>query len=292
MLTLVVLGGCDDRALRKPGARASSGVDAAPVPPDPPGYADAATSGQAGTTGPAPAGGQAGAAGQLGTGGSGDTPPPAPRLCDGMALQPLPSAIANDFTSVLVLNSYPSWSVIGQPDDCDQTVFPDLAAVDGGTDAGTDAGSGPDADVPVVASCTAFKYDPDACVAANVDPTMLVAQCWAGVIFEATPGGPSAPGICIAPGARAIHFKARASREGARVKFGSIRAALNETEFFIALTTTWADYTVSIPDGEDYDNETAAPFGGVWDGFSVVAEPQDHVGGTYIFVSDIVWAAQ
>jgi hypothetical protein len=125
----------------------------------------------------------------------------------------------------------------------------------------------------------------DAGLAANPGVT-----CWAGVIFTATPAGISAPGICIAPGATAVHFKARASREGARVKFGSIREGLATTEFYILLTTTWTDYTVSIPAGEDYDGES--PSGGVWNGFSVVAEPADHVGGTYIFVSDVVWAAQ
>jgi hypothetical protein len=318
VVALMAVSGCGNRPLREPGGRASSTVDAAPVAPARPAYADAATSGEGGAVGPTATGGaggaagdlgpgafggrgeagQAGAAGPPGPGGSGDAPPPPPSLCDGMVQRPLPYAVANDFTNVLVLNAYASWSVLGQPGDCNQTVFPDLA-VDGGADAGVassadggvDAGAAPGADSTVVSSCTAFVYNPDACVAANVDPTTAGAACWAGAIFEATPNGPNAPGICIAPGAHAIHFKARASREGARVKFGSIRAGLDATEFFLSLTTAWADYTVSIPDGEDYDDESGSPYGGVWDGFSVVAEPQDHVGGTYIFVSDVVWVA-
>ena len=46
---------------------------------------------------------------------------------------------------------------------------------------------------------------------------------------------------------------------------------------------------MTIPVGEDYNNEGTNP-GGVWNGFSVVVEPQDHAGGTYILVADVIWA--
>jgi hypothetical protein len=45
--------------------------------------------------------------------------------------------------------------------------------------------------------------------------------------------------------------------------------------------------TVSIPADEPYNRSTLP--GGVWNGFSVVAEPQDHVGGSYFLVKDIRW---
>jgi hypothetical protein len=32
--------------------------------------------------------------------------------------------------------------------------------------------------------------------------------------------------------------------------------------------------------------------GGVWNGFSVVADPGDHAGGTYIFIKNVTWVAQ
>jgi hypothetical protein len=48
---------------------------------------------------------------------------------------------------------------------------------------------------------------------------------------------------------------------------------------------------VSIPVDEDYNNEVQVSPGGVWNGFSIVVEPADHLGGTYIFVSDVVWSA-
>ena len=140
--------------------------------------------------------------------------------------------------------------------------------------------------------CSEFRYDPDACVAANgADATTAGGACWAGVIFGASFTGPNEPGVCLALGATAIHFKARASKDDARIKVGSIREGVSSTEFYINVTQTWASYTVSIPAGEDYDNE-AQSVGGVWNGFSLVVEPQDHAGGTSLFVSDIVWAAE
>jgi hypothetical protein len=264
----------------------AAGTFGPPPPPD---------DGAAGTFGPPPPPND-------GVAGFG-APPPPPPFCDSMTKKALPYAIAPDFSFPLVLNAPFTWLV--EPGvDCNQTVFPDAAGADAGAGDGgaSDGGwsvapaAAADGGAPSVSTCAVFRYDPDDCVAsvaplvdagAAVDPG---AMCWAGVIFTPSPGGIGAPGICIAPGATAIHFKARASRDGARVKFGSIRAGLGSTEFFILLTTQWADYTVTIPAGEDYDDES--PAGGVWNGFSVVAEYQDNPGGTYIFVSDVVWAAQ
>jgi hypothetical protein len=255
--------------------------------------------GAAGTIAPPPNGG---------TAGFGVLPPPPPSLCDPTQDKPLPYAIATDFTFPFVLNAIQTWSVVPGA-DCNESTFPDVAAVDGGAGDGGASDGGWSA-APLAggnpSSCLVFRYDPDDCVAsvvpppppptddAGVAPDPTIAVCWAGVILT-PPAGFGAPGICIAPGATAIHFKARASREGARVKFGSIRAGLGVTEFFIPLTTAWGDYTVSIPPDEDYDSEpptAGAPTPGVWNGFSVVAEPQDHAGGTDIFVSDVIWAAQ
>ena len=277
------LGGSAGTTGSATGGGGAAGAAEPPASPEP--------LGAGGMVAPPPDNGLAG----FGAAGLGDLPPPPSPFCDGMPKKPLPYAIAADFPFLLVLNSPVSWSVAPGA-DCAQTVFPDVAPDIG---AGADATDGGiiDASPPTVTSCVAFRYDADDCVASlaslsdgGVGGVDTVAACWAGVIFTPSPEGISQEGICIASGATAIHFKARASRAGARVKFGSIRAGLGSTEFFIALTTAWADYTVSIPAGEDYDGES--PVGGVWDGFSVVAEPEDHVGGTYIFVSDVVWAAE
>jgi hypothetical protein len=269
------------------------------------GFPAPAGGGTAGTFGfpPSPGSDTAGTGAPLpndGTAGFG-VPSPPPPFCDSMAKKALPYAIGPDFPTLFPLNAPGAWTI--EPGfDCNQSVFPDAAPADAGagdggaSDGGWSATPGAgDAGAP--ASCTVFRYDPDGCVAVasslpNPDggPPDIGDACWAGVIF--TPAGFGAPGVCIAPGATTIHFKARASRDGARVKFGSIRPGLGSTEFFILLTTAWADYTVSIPAGEDYNNEPAPGNAGVWNGFSLVAEYQDHPGGTYIFVSDIVWEAQ
>jgi hypothetical protein len=95
-------------------------------------------------------------------------------------------------------------------------------------------------------------------------------------------------GICIDTGATKIDFMARASRDQARIKFGSIRPGMGTTEFFLNVTTQWAPYEVTIPAGDPY-NESASVSGGVWNGFSVVVEPADHTGGTTILVKDMTW---
>jgi hypothetical protein len=112
------------------------------------------------------------------------------------------------------------------------------------------------------------------------------------MVPPADAGVVTSTGVCIETGATKIDFMARASRTGgARIKFGSIREGMGATEFFITVTTQWAMYSVNIPAGEPY-NEGAATTGGVWNGFSVVVEPQDHVGGTTIQVKDMTWKKQ
>jgi hypothetical protein len=167
------------------------------------------------------------------------------------------------------------------------------APVDGAADAGTDADAareaGSDAE-PALPACYEFTYAPDSCVTANGGvAASAIGPCWSGVIFE-VPAGQPGPGICIASGAMHVSFEARASREGAIIKFGSIGEGLNTTEFYTPITTNWATYATAIPATADYNSSAAA--GGVWNGFSVVAEPQAHVGGTYIFVRNIRWVAQ
>jgi hypothetical protein len=127
-------------------------------------------------------------------------------------------------------------------------------------------------------ACYKFLYDP-ACATAPL--------CWGGVIFTQAPAGKDTAGICIQEGATKITFKAKASRPDARVKFGSIREGTGATEFFLNLTTEWAAYEISIPANEPYNSYTSA---GVWNGFSVILEPLDHAGGTYLFVKDAVWS--
>jgi hypothetical protein len=186
----------------------------------------------------------------------------------------------------------------------------DGGASDGHADAVPDAATDAPADVPVDApvgdavatadaaplpACYEFTYDPDACVAANGGVAAnAIATCYSGTIFVTNMlnAADVGPGICIASGATKVTFMARASRDGARIKFGSTREGLNTTEVFLTLTTSWATYSVPQPD--DYLNSAAdiGNPGGVWNGFSVVTEPEDHAGGTYIFVKDIQWVAQ
>jgi hypothetical protein len=203
--------------------------------------------------------------------------PPPPPVCLGER-QKLPYDITHDFASRFILNG--GWFSVVDPPSCDQPFFSDAGVVDAGE---------PDGGAPAVTGCSQFRYDPDACVAANGagDPAMAGPFCWAGVIFTPSLAGPMGPGVCVEPGATAIHFQARASRDDARVKFGSIREGLGSTEFFINLTRDWRSYTIMIPAGEDYD--ASSVFGGVWNGFSVVMEPQDHAGGTTVLVADVIW---
>jgi hypothetical protein len=61
-----------------------------------------------------------------------------------------------------------------------------------------------------------------------------------------------------------------------------------DTEFFIQLTTEWQNYKVSFSAAEPYDDEQGTG-GGVWNAFSLIVEPEYFLGGSYIFVKDIVW---
>lgn len=281
--------GCSATAPREAARAGDASVEVAPpasfVPFVPhPVYQPLPSTGAAGTFAAGGSGGMAAATGAAGIAGSDgthpiDLPPPPPiPFCVGKELRFLPYPIAADFTSRFVLRPE-SFSEVPSP-DCDEAVVP---APDAGV---ADAGSTFAA--PTI--CEAFRYDPDLCVAQSMaggfDPG---ASCWAGVIFTPEMGGFGAPGICISQGAIAVHFLARASRDGARVKFGSIREGLNSTEFFLELTTSWSSYTISIPAGEDYDAASPQAPGGVWNAFSIIVEPQDHAGGTTIFVSDVIW---
>jgi hypothetical protein len=277
--------GCDDPALRP---RHDATGDAAPEPFTPFKPVPLAPATGAAASGPASsgAGGMAASPGPA-TGGTGGMPtgpgaagtsgvmPPPPAFCEDVPAHQLPLSITTDFLGRFVLQGE-LWAE--QVDlACDQETFPDAApspAVPPETGL-----PGRDAPLATVATCVAFKYDPDPCV---LGPG---GACWAGAIFTPSPLGFAGQGICVQPGATVIHFNARASKDGARVKFGSIREGLGGTEFFLELTRQWRSYTISIPAGEDYN----AP-AGVWNGFSVIAEPQDHAGGTYILVADVTWS--
>jgi hypothetical protein len=298
------------------------------VPPPQSGQAGA--DGTAPSIAGAAGGGFAGATGAAGTdfvGVTGAAGAIDPQVCSAFDEDQLPLPVGGTFPFLTTLNNFDVWT--NEPTaDCDQTVFPDLvapsadaedtedgltdsgaadAAVDAGGDgslanpdvaAGDDADAGIDAEPfepdalppPIDQACFAFSYKPDPCIAANGgDPVAAVQACWSGVIFAVSPI--ESQGTCVAPGAAFVHFEARASREGANVKWGSTRPGLGESEFFIPVTTAWADYQVAIP-AEDYNNEPGNPFSGVWDGFSIVVEPEDHVGGTYIFVRNVFWDVQ
>jgi hypothetical protein len=154
-----------------------------------------------------------------------------------------------------------------------------VASNDGGSDGGVDAG-------PPGPACYEFSYDPDGCTGA---------ACWAGVVFEVNDvQGPSADtkGVCIAHGAMDVQFWARASKNGANVKFGSIGEGIGTTEYYEILTTTWTRYFIAIGStAQDSYDETAGDMQGVWNAFSVVVDPADYVGGAYIEVKDISWIA-
>jgi len=153
--------------------------------------------------------------------------------------------------------------------DASAEVSADVRTEDGAVEASTDA---------TAPACYEFLYNPHC-------PNGL---CWGGVIFTQSGGGMSDVGICIELGATKITFQAKASRPDARIKFGAIREGLFQTEFFLNITTDWVTYEVTIPPGEPYNTYSSGAMG-VWNGFSVIVEPQDHPGGTYIFVKDAVW---
>jgi hypothetical protein len=286
------------------------------------------TAGAAGADAAAGAGGTAGADAAAGTGGEAGTAPPIPPYCDTHAKKPLPYNIGGDFGSLQVLlHGAETWKVVTNP-NCDQTVFPPLNPTDGGTDGGSDGGTdasddtltlqlNDDAatDAPAtdgsatdgavtdgktdsgevatnpIPKCFEFTYNPDPCVAANGGvPANAVGACYAGVIFEPNGNtmGLNEQGICIGDGAIQVTFEARANVAGQIIKFGSIREGMMSTEFYKVLTTSWATYSTAIPVGEPYNMSSA--LGGVWNGFSVVGEPQQNIGGSYILIRNITWS--
>jgi hypothetical protein len=247
--------------------------------------------------------------------------------CSGKPLGALPYNIANDFGTVFTIGpEKDNFTVIPSGADCDSTTYPPLPNTglgDGGTDGG-DAGfpTLDDGGVEIVTfptpqpSCYEFLYDPSC-------ETGAQGLCWAGAVFTnspataaAAPGAvvtTSAVGACVAPGATTISFWAKASLDGAIVKFGSSRPGAclvtpileadggipdpaaeravcpSDTEFYLRLSTEWQNYWLNLPAGEPYNDEPGAG-GGVWNAFSVVVEPEDIIGGSYIFVKDIVWS--
>jgi hypothetical protein len=180
----------------------------------------------------------------------------------------------------------------------DATADADDAAADAAADVSADAVADVSADAIADATadaaanpaCWGFYYNPDNCANSSyVDSGAApLWQCWGGVMYSLAPAGTTpASGVCIAAGATGIEFWARASRDGARIKFGSTREGLGLTEFWLNITTTWTKYTIDV--APDY--RTPGVGYGVSNGFSAVVEPADHVGGTYIFVKDMKWVA-
>lgn len=170
-------------------------------------------------------------------------------------------------------------------DASDTGTTADTSAGTGGADGSTDARAG---DAPAGDAPSDVPTAPPSCYEFAYNPACTTGTCWGGVIFTQSAGGMADPGVCIEPDATKITFQAKASRPNARIKFGSIREGMGATEFFLNITTEWASYEVTIPPGEPYNSYSAGSLG-VWNGFSVIVEPQDHPGGTYIFVKDAVW---
>jgi len=170
----------------------------------------------------------------------------------------------------------------------DASAAPEGGDAGASADASTDISVGSEASIEGGAGALADAAAPG-CYEFLYNPACTTGVCWGGVIFTQSAGGMADPGVCIESGATKITFKAKASRPDARIKFGSIREGMGSTEFFMNITTEWATYEISIPQGEGY-NAYSLGATGVWNGFSVIVEPQDHPGGTYIFVKDAVWS--
>jgi hypothetical protein len=242
--------------------------------------------------------------------------PPALTYCDsqaeaGTAARALPYSIAADFTYLDTIGLRPTdLTILSNPDCSDGgTAFPPIppsalfadasgsaddggdassAADDGGADASASVNDSSVDDGAAVDASAEASTGPPACYEFLYNPSCnSVNVCWSGVIFQPTPVEYGA-GVCIAPGATMVTFQARSSRANARIKFGAIRAGVGQTEFYINITTGWQSYSVSIPAGEPYNAEPNTA-GGVWNGLSVVVEPEDHIGGSYVLVRDIVW---
>jgi hypothetical protein len=247
--------------------------------------------------------------------------------CTGKPQAALPYNISTDFNTAYAIGpGAPNFQILTTL-DCDATTFPaypDTGLLDASDS--TFDGSFPtlmDGGTEVVPyatppSCYQFLYNPGC---------STVGSCWAGAVItnsavNATPASPTGTtvGVCIQPGATMVTFMARASSNGIAAKFGSTKAAQciadgypnfpvadggvliadpndpvaqqtqckGDTEFWLALTTSWAQYTVSLPANEPYNDELLTA-GGVWNAFSMVVEPELAVGGAYILVKDITW---
>jgi hypothetical protein len=247
--------------------------------------------------------------------------------CTGKPQAALPYNISTDFNMAYAIGpGAPNFQILTSL-NCDATTFPpypDTGLLDA-SDITFD-GSFPtlmDGGTEVVSyatppSCYQFLYNPG-CSA--------VGMCWSGAVItnsaaNATPASPTGTtaGVCIQPGATMVTFMARASANGIAAKFGSTKAAqciaygypnftmldggdlmadpndpvaqqaecTGDTEFWLALTTSWAEYTVSLPANEPYNDEPMTT-GGVWNAFSMVVEPELAVGGAYILVKDVTW---
>jgi hypothetical protein len=280
-------------------------------------------------------------------GGEGGVCAPPPPYCDGQPKKPLPYNIIPDFNNVAVIGpEHVNFTIISNP-DCNAATFPtppppagaatdagdagDVASADAGDD-GSAADAAPEANADAIAEAATVEGAADAAVEGGPPPACFeflynpsclmgtMGLCWSGVIFQNIPvsagvATKSTPGVCISPGATAVTFWARSSRNGTVIKFGSTKEGQctnprpapydpaaqqmvcpGSTEFFLPITTQWQQYVVSLPAGEPYDNENGN-FGGVWKAFSAVVEPQDYVDdagatvGTYILVKDIRWVA-
>jgi len=247
--------------------------------------------------------------------------------CTGKPQAALPYSISTDFNMAYAIGpGAPNFEILTSL-NCDATTFPpypDTGLLDASDS--TFDGSFPtlmDGGTEVVTyatppSCYQFLYNPGC---------STVGMCWAGAIItnsaaNATPASPTGTtaGVCIEPGATMVTFMARASSNGIAAKFGSTKAAQcladgypnfpvadggvliadpndpaaqqtqckGDTEFWLALTTSWAQYTVSLPANEPYNDEPMT-VGGVWNAFSMVVEPELAVGGAYILVKDVTW---
>jgi hypothetical protein len=248
--------------------------------------------------------------------------------CSGKPQKPLPYAIAGDFQTVFTIGpEKANLAILPSGADCDTTTYPPIpntglgdAGADGAPDGGYPAlgdGGVQTVTYPSAPSCYELLFDPSCTNGTQ-------GLCWAGAEFTnsaataaaAKDGNvtPSAIGVCLAQGATVISFSARSSVDGSIVKFGSTRPGAclkvpitgadggppdpateqascpGATEFYIALTTSWQRYTISLAPGEPYNDEPNTG-GGVWNGFSMVVEPAKFVGGAYLFVKDIVWGA-
>jgi hypothetical protein len=211
-------------------------------------------------------------------------PAPAPSLCHCKPLKPLPCVIYDDFRALTGFGAVEAIKINNMP-DCTSS----LATNDGGADAASPDGSLRDAafeasidiDASTPRSCQEVRYDPALCRAVN---------CWAAMIYQPgtmlplpNVGIQTTSGICIDAGATTITFRARASREGARIKFGSVSEG---DATFIELTTMWATYTIPIPPSY---NESARLSGGVWNAFDVRFEPNENTVATTVQIAEVTW---